>query len=130
MKRILLSASIALASLTAIPAHAGGSISLEITPQNADEEQGMRLGLGLMALAMSMQGNANVAQNGIGNAAGIGQQGGDDFGLIVQDGNNHTGTLNQGAGSNAYGIFQFGEGTDAAVAQSGGETGILIQFGW
>ena len=130
MKRFILSAAIALAGLTAIPAYAGGSIAIEITPQSAEEEQAMRLGLGLISLAMALDSAANVAQNGTGNAAGIAQAGGDDFGLIVQDGANNTGTLNQGAGSNAYGIFQFGEGNDAAVAQSGGDTGILIQLGW
>ncbi len=130
MKRFILSASLALAALSATPSYAGGSISIEITPQNAQEERDMRIGLGLISLALALNGQANVAQNGAGNAAGIGQQGGDDFGLIVQDGNNNTGTLAQGSGSNAYGVFQFGEGNNAAVAQSGGETGILVQFGW
>ncbi len=130
MKRIVLSTALALAALSAAPAHAGGSISFEITPSNAQEERDMRIGLGLVSLALALNGQANVAQNGSGNGAGIAQQGGDDFGLIVQDGNNNTGTLAQGAGSNAYGIFQFGEGNDAAVAQSGGGTGILVQFGW
>ncbi|PTW97710.1 hypothetical protein C8N33_108280, partial [Pararhodobacter aggregans] len=31
---------------------------------------------------------------------------------------------------NAYGLFQFGQNTNAAVSQNGGQTGLTLLFGW
>ena len=128
MKRFILSTTLAL--FTAVPALAGGSISIEINPSNADEANAIRAGLGIYALAKALEGDANILQNGNGNAAGIGQNGGGNFGVIQQEGNGHEAVLAQNGGGNAYGIFQFGEGTSGQVSQSGGDTGLLFQFGF
>ena len=43
----------------------------------------------------------------------------------------HTGTLNQQGNGNAFGLFQFGQGTEGHVTQQGnGEGGLLFQFGF
>ncbi|MCP5039004.1 MAG: curlin [Rhodobacteraceae bacterium] len=128
MKRFILSAT--LAAFTALPALAGGSISIEIAPSNTDEANAIRAGLAIYSIAQALEGDANILQNGNGNGAGIGQFGDGNFGVIQQEGDGHNATLAQNGDNNAFGVFQFGEGTDAAVAQSGGGTGLLFQFGF
>ena len=86
MKRILIPSLIALAALTATPASAGGSVSFEFTPSNPDEEIAVRLGLALYAIGRAIESDASVIQNGDGNAAGIGQFGSGNFGVIEQNG--------------------------------------------
>ncbi len=128
MKRFILSA--VLAAFTAAPALAGGSLSIAINPSNADEANAIRAGLAFYAIAQALEGNANVVQNGNGNAAGIGQFGDGNWGVVHQEGDGHTGTLSQSGDNNAFGVFQFGEGTEGHVAQSGNGTGLLFQFGF
>lgn len=131
MKRILIPSLIALAALTATPASAGGSVGFEYTPSNPDEANAVRLGLAIYAISRAIKGNASVIQNGTGNAAGIGQFGSGNFGVIEQNGDGHEATLAQGGNNNAYGIFQFGSGTSGHVTQGGnGGTGLLFQAGW
>ena len=128
--KTLTAAALALATLAAPMASAGGSISFEVNPTNADEANAIRLGLALYGIAQAIEGNAHVHQAGNGNGAGIGQSGGGNFGVVHQEGNGHTGTLAQN-GCDSYGIFQFGQGTNANVAQGNGcQTGLLFQFGW
>lgn len=131
MKRILIPSLLALATLTATPASAGGSVSFEYTPSTPDEENAVRLGLALYAIGRAIEGDASVIQSGDGNAAGIGQFGDGNFGVIEQQGDGHEATLAQDGDDNAYGIFQFGSGTSGHVEQSGnGGTGLLFQAGW
>jgi hypothetical protein len=131
MKRFVLSTALVLSTLAAVPAHAGGSISFEITPKNAEEETAIRVGLAFYAIAKAIEGDAAVIQNGNGNAAGIGQFGSGNFGVIEQDGDGHEATLTQNGNGNAYGVFQFGEGGSAHVNQNGnGQAGLLFQVGW
>lgn len=109
----------------AIPAYAGGQVSISIVPQDQKHKDAMKLGLGILGAV-----KGNVTQNGNGNSAGLGQGGGGNNGVIVQDGNGHNGTLVQNNGGNSHGLFQFGEGTNGHVTQNGGETSTTIQFGW
>ena len=128
MKRFILSALTALSLMA--PAHAGGSINVEITPTNAEEEMAMRMGLAFYQLAVNDDASALINQIGNMNGAGIAQNGSGNLGIIDQKGNGHYATLEQNGNNNAYGIFQFGNGANAAVAQNGnGKTGILLQFG-
>jgi len=128
--KTLTAATLALSTLAASAAFAGGSISFEVNPSNADEANAIRLGLALYSIAQAIEGDAHVHQAGHGNGAGIAQSGGGNFGVVHQEGNGHTGTLAQN-GCDSYGIFQFGEGTNANVAQGNGcQTGLLFQFGW
>lgn len=131
MKRFVLSTALVLSTLVAVPAHAGGSVSFEITPKNADEETAIRVGLAFYAIAKAIESDAAVIQNGNGNAAGIGQFGDGNFGVIEQQGDGHDASLVQNGNGNAYGVFQFGEGGSAHVAQNGdGGAGLLFQVGW
>ncbi|WP_296762823.1 hypothetical protein [Sediminimonas sp.] len=132
MKRTIITATLlALSTAMAAPASAGGSISLEIEPRNADERRAMRAGLTLYALARHMEGDAVIRQRGDGNAAGIAQRGRGGLGIIEQDGDGHTATLSQNGDGQMYGIFQTGDGTTGHVGQRrDGDTGILIQHGW
>jgi len=130
IRKTLTAATIAIATLAAPMAIAGGSVSFELNPSNADEANAIRLGLAIYQIAQAAEGNAHVYQNGNGNGAGIGQSGGYNTGVVHQEGNGHHGTLAQN-GCDSYGIFQFGEGTNANVAQGNGcQTGLLFQFGW
>lgn len=125
-------AALALGALTAMPAapaHAGGSISISIAPASADSERAMRAGLGFYAIANGIR-NGSIRQNGLGNAAGLIQNGSGNLGIVHQEGDGHTGTLTQNGNGNSHGLFQFGAGTTGHVRQSGGQTGATFQFGW
>jgi len=114
----------------AAPASAGGSISINVTPKNAKEEQAMKAGLAIYGIVNAVKGGS-IKQLGNGNAAGLAQFGSGNFGVVHQEGDGHNGTLTQNGNGNAYGIFQFGKGTDAHVTQNGnGGTGATFAFGW
>jgi minor curlin subunit len=51
-------------------------------------------------------------------------------GVIHQEGNGHNGSLAQGGGGNAGGVFQFGENTNAHLGQTGGQGDLVFVFGW
>lgn len=128
IRKTLTAATIAIATLAAPMAMAGGTISFEVNPTNADEANAIRLGLAIYQIANGAD-PAHVYQNGNGNGAGIGQSGGGNTGVIHQEGNGHHGTLSQN-GCDSYGIFQFGNGANANVAQGNGcQTGLLFQIG-
>lgn len=111
-------------------AYAGGSFSISLAPQNAEQEQVMRAGLMVYGLVNQIQGSG-IRQRGSGNSAGLRQTGPGNLGIVHQEGNGHNGTISQSGSNNAYGLFQFGRGTSAQVAQSGnGATGTTFQFGW
>lgn len=130
IRQTLTAATLALATLAAPMASAGGSVSFEVNPSNADEANAIRLGLAIYQIARAVDSDAHVYQNGNGNGAAIGQSGGYNTGIVHQEGNGHHGTLAQN-GCDSYGIFQFGQGTNANVAQGNGcQTGMLFQFGW
>ncbi|WP_397542449.1 hypothetical protein [Roseovarius salis] len=131
MKRILVSATIALSTLVAGAASAGGSVSLTVEPQNASQAKIMKIGLGLYAAHEGIEAGGHVSQAGDGNAAGLHQSGNGHLGVIEQDGDNHTATLSQNGAGHACGIFQYGEGTSADVSQSGhGDACLVVQAGW
>ena len=113
IRKTLTAAALAITTLAAPAAFAGGSVSFEVNPTNADEANAIRLGLAIYQIANGAD-PAHVYQNGNGNAAGIGQSGGGNTGVVHQEGNGHHGTLAQN-GCDSYGIFQFGEGTNANV---------------
>ena len=106
---------IAMGAFTA-PANAG-QVSINLSPANAEQQQMMQAGLGIYALYNGIQ-NGSITQDGVNNMAGLTQGGGGNLGIVHQEGNNHNG------------LFQFGEGTDAHVNQSGGQTGLGLVFGW
>jgi hypothetical protein len=125
----LLAATIATAALSSA-ASAGGSISFNIAPKNAQEEQAIKAGLAIYGIVNAVQGGA-INQNGTNNMAGLAQLGSGNFGVVHQEGDGHNGTLQQNGNGNSYGIFQFGEGTSNDVVQNGnGETGATFSFGW
>lgn len=113
------------------PAAAGGSISFDIVPTNAQDAQALKAGLQIYSIVNQVQNGASIKQIGMNNLAGIGQTGSGNLGVVHQNGNGHSGTLQQNGNDNAYGVFQFGENTDANVVQNGnGQAGATIQFGW
>lgn len=119
---------IAATALAPLPAQAENLISLSLTPRNAREADGLRLGLALYAIHRDIRSGASIDQIGQGNAAGILQAGGGNFGLIRQRGRDHTATLTQQGQGGAWAIIQSGKGTTAQVSDPG--TGILLQYGW
>jgi len=132
MKPLLLAAALASAAALplASPAEASGALSVNLAPSNAREAQALRLGLALYAIRQDVRANGQVTQHGVNNAAGLYQGGPNNRGIIHQEGRGHTGTLHQTGGNNAYGLFQFGQNTNAQVIQTGGQTGLTIQYGW
>jgi curlin associated repeat protein len=130
LRKIALALSL---SLAAIPAYAGsgGQISFQFNAGNAEETRNVNTFLALYSIAQSLDSDANINQSGNNNAAGIGQFGHGNFGVIDQQGNNHSATLNQSGNNNGYGIFQSGTGTNGNVSQYGNNSaGLLFQFGW
>lgn len=129
LKAALAAIMIGTASLTA-PAFAGGQISINLAPADADQEKAMRMGLGMYALFNGIK-NGGITQNGNGNAAGLMQNGSGNLGVVHQEGDGHNGTLVQNGNGNACGLFQFGKNTNGHVQQNGnGGTCATLQFGW
>ena len=131
----ILMASLVAATLGSValtnPAAAGGSISFDIAPTNAQDAQALKAGLQIYSIVNAVQNGASIKQIGMNNLAGIGQAGSGNLGIVHQKGNGHSGTLLQNGNNNAYGIFQFGENTNANVVQNGnGDAGATFQFGW
>lgn len=121
-------ALVAAAGTMATPSIAG-QVSINFAPANANQQQMMQAGLGLYALVNGIQ-NGSISQKGLNNVAGLMQGGGNNLGIVHQDGNGHNGSLTQQNGNNSYGLFQFGSGTNAHVNQYGGQTGLGFVFGW
>ncbi|MER8595829.1 MULTISPECIES: curlin [unclassified Mesorhizobium] len=126
---VLVAGSIGQAALSA-PAYAGGWVSATFAPGNARDARALATGLRFYSLYRGLHG-ASIRQSGQRNAAGIGQNGRGNLGIIQQEGNGHSATLQQNGNENAYGIFQFGRNTDANVAQNGnGSGGATFSYGW
>jgi len=134
MKTLALAAAFASAVALPMAATAGdtssGQVSINIAPSNAEEEQALRFGLAIYALAQDIDANGQVTQIGVNNAASIAQGGPNNQAIIHQEGCNNNGSINQTGGNNAYGLFQFGCNTSANINQSGGQAGLTVQFGW
>ncbi|MER9581982.1 curlin [Mesorhizobium sp. M0276] len=126
---VLVAGSIGQAALSA-PAYAGGWVSVTFAPGNVRDAGALATGLRFYSLYRGLHG-ASIRQSGHGNAAGIGQNGRGNLGIIQQEGNGHSATLQQNGNDNAYGIFQFGRTTDANVAQNGNAGGgATFSYGW
>ncbi|KFC69132.1 hypothetical protein FF80_01400 [Devosia sp. LC5] len=127
----LVAAAIGVAAITT-PASAAGQVSISYAPTAPDEARMLGLGLQMYSLFHGLNSSgANASQNGFGNAAGILQNGGDNHGLIVQEGNGHTGTIEQNGNGNSCGLFQFGENTNGSCVQNGnGQSAITGVFGF
>jgi hypothetical protein len=126
----LLAAAIATGAVTQ-PAHAGGSLTINYTPNNPKDAKKLQAGLLIYQIYNAVQNGASIKQLGKNNAAGIAQYGIGNTGIIHQEGKGHSATLNQYGNGNSWGIFQFGKNTNADVYQYGnGGTGATFQFGW
>jgi hypothetical protein len=126
----LLAAAIATGAVTQ-PAHAGGSLTINYTPNNPKDAKKLQAGLLIYQIYNAVQNGASIKQLGKNNAAGIAQYGIGNTGIIHQEGKGHSATLTQTGNGNSWGIFQFGKNTNADVYQSGnGGTGATFQFGW
>ncbi|MDB2384124.1 curlin, partial [bacterium] len=114
----------------AVAPASAGSISVMVTPQNAEQEQAMRMGLSMMALMKGMSEQGGISQNGSDNIAGVLQSGGGSQAVIIQEGDGHVGTIDQSGGDNACGLIQVGEETESHIVQNGGETCMAFQIGF
>lgn len=124
-------AATAISAALAVPAAAGGSVSLSLTPQTPQQTRLVQSGLAIYALSQGIKGSASVRQKGKHNTGAVVQNGGGNLGVVHQEGRGHSGTLEQAGNGNAYGVFQFGKRTDAAVTQRGnGNAGAVFQWGW
>jgi len=129
IKSAIVAITVALSAIAA-PAYAGGYISFDVQPRNAEEAAAMRAGLGIYAIANGIK-NGSIKQKGFGNVAGLLQNGSGNLGIVHQQGNGHNGTLVQNGNGNSYGLFQFGKNSDGHVVQNGnGGTGATFQWGW
>ena len=131
MKLPILPCALALVLAGIVPAHAGGSVSIEITAQG---EKASRVVERLLRKYVRHQngGPAHVAQTGYNNSAGLQQSGPGHIGVISQRGRNHSATLTQRGAGHSFGVFQFGKDTDVAASQRGrrGSSGLLFVRGW
>jgi major curlin subunit len=112
------------------PAYAGGRISFNLAPDNAEDGGLFSTGLRVYSLYRGLK-DADIRQLGRGNAAGIAQAGRGNLGFIQQRGNGHSATLRQNGNNNAYGIFQYGRNTETDVVQDGNNgSGATFSYGW
>lgn len=128
IKSALITSALAISGFAA-PAQAGGFISFNVQPRNADEERVLRTGLGIYALVNGIK-DGSIKQKGLANVAGLVQNGRGNLGVVSQKGDGHTGTLIQNGNGNSHGLFQFGRNTNAEIVQNGGGTGATFQWGW
>ena len=70
IRKTFIAATLALTTLAAPAAMAGGTLSFEVNPTNAEEANMIRLGLGIFQIANGGD-PAQVLQNGNGNGRGI-----------------------------------------------------------
>ncbi|MFF0952277.1 curlin repeat-containing protein [Rhizobium leguminosarum] len=125
----LLTGSLAQVAFSA-PAYAGGRISFDLAPDNAEDAGLFSTGLRVYSLYRGLK-DADIRQLGRGNAAGIAQAGGGNLGFIRQRGNGHSATLRQNGNNNAYGIFQYGRNAETDVVQDGDNgSGATFSYGW
>lgn len=116
--------------LIALPAQAGGSISVQLAPRTGEEANLLSTGLRAYSLYRDLKG-AGIRQRGSNNAAGIIQGGQRNQGLIRQQGTGHSATLQQNGSDNAYGVFQYGRNTRTDVVQQGSDgVGATFTYGW
>lgn len=114
----------------AVPASAGGSVSISVAPGNAKDAHAMRTGLQIYSLYNGIK-SGGIKQRGSGNIAGLLQNGSGNLGIVHQEGKGHNGTVQQNGHGNSYGLFQFGKNTSGHATQNGnGQTGATFQFGW
>ncbi|MBX5222925.1 curlin [Rhizobium sp. NLR8a] len=112
------------------PAYAGGRISLNLAPNNAQDAGLFSAGLRVYSLYRGLK-DADIRQRGWGNAAAIAQAGRGNLGFVRQRGNGHSATLQQNGNNNAYGIFQYGRNTETDVVQDGDNGGgATFSYGW
>ncbi len=129
LSKLVLALGLSLAATA--PSYAGGQISVQFNASNANESRDVNTFLAFYSIAKQLDSGANIRQYGNGNAAGIGQFGSGNFGVIDQQGNGHNATLAQNGNNNSYGIFQAGTGTNGHVSQNGNNgAGLLFQYGW
>lgn len=81
-----------------------------------------RAALSMLCALRSGAGRQNTAQ--------VQQRGANNRAEIHQRGSGHTANLVQQGSNNSQMIFQFGRDTRADIRQTGGQSGVLIQFGW
>ncbi|SCB45257.1 curlin [Rhizobium multihospitium] len=113
-----------------VPAYAGGRISFNLVPDNAEDADLFSTGLRVYLLYRGLK-DADIRQLGRGNAAGIAQAGRGNLGFIQQQGSGHSATLRQNGNNNAYGIFQYGRNTETDVVQDGDNgSGATFSYGW
>ena len=131
-KTLTTAAVVALSVGAALPAAAGGSFGFTLNASNGQEANAIRAGLALYQIHQGVESGAFVHQDGSLNGAAIRQvAGGGSVGVIHQDGNGHTATLDQQGHGQAHGIFQFGNGANANVVQTNnGQAGLTFQFGF
>lgn len=122
----------ALLAATALPATAGGTLSLSLTPASGAQADMLRAGVALYRIARGIESGAFVHQDGRMNGAALRQvAGGGSQGLIHQEGNGHSAMLDQQGYGQSHGIFQFGNGARANVVQTrNGQAGLTFQFGF
>lgn len=107
---------------------AAGTLSLSITPRSGQEAQVLSTAIALYALHRDLRAGADIRQSGRGNAVALQQSGPGHQGIIRQRGDAHSATLTQQGAPNSQVIVQFGRGAQADIVQTGGQSGILLQF--
>lgn len=112
-----------------VPAHAGGSFTIAITPKGKKAEK-LQKGLSVLSKIQQARNQAKVDQKGSNNAAYVDQSGNGNNALVVQRGKGHSASVSQSGNNNALGIIQFGKNTSSSTTQTGGQSGLIIQGGW
>ena len=107
---------------------AAGTLSVSITPRGAQEARVLSTAVALYALHRDLRSGADIRQAGRNHAVALQQSGPGHRGIIRQRGEGHSATLTQQGAPNAQVIVQFGRGAEADVVQTGGQSGILLQF--
>ncbi|MDG3041328.1 hypothetical protein [Roseicyclus marinus] len=122
----------AILATTALPAAAGGTLSLSLTPGSGAQADLLRAGFAIYRIARGIESGAFVHQDGSQNGAALRQiAGSGSQGIIHQEGNGHSAMLDQQGYGQSHGVFQFGNGARANVAQTrNGQAGLTFQFGF
>lgn len=127
MKTTLTALTLAVSTALAVPATAGGTLTLGYVAKNNDEAMLMRGGMAAYLLMKDHEKNGKITGQGVGSALTL-MQGTGNVGILEQHGNNHTAGMNLN-GNSACALVQTGNGASNVVNAGGGATCVMLGIG-
>lgn len=129
VRMLAVSACLAIGVLCAnTGAASADGFTVSLVARSAKDANLLSSAVRLYALHRDLRAGADLRQTGKGHSALLHQSGQGQQAIIRQRGAGHSASVSQRGDPNAQVILQFGRGARADIVQSGGESGLLVQF--